>query len=60
MERTKPNRLRQDDNLSKHTGPFKGKYYINGVYQPPKEIRAKRGLPLSGTIFNSKIHLTTK
>ena len=60
METLKPNRLRQNDNLAHHTGPFKGKYYINGVYQPPKEIRAIRGLPLSGTIFNSKIHLTKK
>ena len=52
MEKIKPNRLRQDDNLSKHTGPFKGKYYINGVYQPNKEIRIKLGLPKSGTIFS--------
>lgn len=50
----KPNRFRQCDNLSKYTGPFKGKYYINGVYQPNKEIRIKKGLPLSGTIYRWK------
>ena len=50
----KPNRFRQCDNLSKYTGPFKGKYYINGVYQPNKEIRIKKGLPLSETIYRWK------
>lgn len=50
-EQMKPNRLRQCDNLSKYTGPFKGKYYRDGIYQPPKEIRITMNLPLSGTIF---------
>ena len=51
MEKLKPNRLRQTKNESIFTGWKNGKYYINGIWQPNKEIRIKRNLPLSGTIF---------
>lgn len=59
MEKTskqhRENQKRHNQNLGRFTGLLHGlKYFINGVYQPNKEIRKKRGLPLSGTIFTWK------
>jgi hypothetical protein len=50
----KENQKRRVWGIGMFTGMLGLKYFIKGVYQPSKEVRKKRGLPLSGTIFKQK------